>query len=45
MFDKKNIFWDNPYNTGKRYPGKEIFQSMTLYNTHKSPLINTFVLK
>ena len=27
---------------GKRHLGKEIFQSMTLYNTNKSPLRNAF---
>ena len=37
--EKKN--WYNPQNAGK-HPGKEIFQSITLYNTHKSPLSNVF---
>ena len=30
--DKKNFFGTT---CGKHYPGKEIFQSMALYNTHK----------
>ena len=41
-WQQENIFWYNVQNAGKRNPGKEIFQSMTLYNTHKSPLRNVF---
>ena len=41
-WQQENIFWYNVENAGKRNPGKEIFQSMTLYNTHKSPLRNVF---
>ena len=33
------------YYAGKCYPGKEIFQRMTLYNTNKSPLRNVFLFK
>ena len=35
-------FWYNPQNAGKRHAWKEIFQSITLYNTHKSTLRNVF---
>ena len=37
-----NFFCYNPENAGKRHSGKETFHSMTLYNTHKSPLRNVF---
>ena len=36
------FFCYDPLNSGKCHPGKEIFESMTLYNTHKSPLRNIF---
>ena len=37
-----DFFCYNPENTEKHHSGKEIFQSMALYNTQKSPLRNTF---
>ena len=40
---QEKSFWYNSYNAGKHHLGKEIFQSMTLYNTHKLPLRNIFV--
>ena len=36
------FFCYNPQNARKRHTVKEIFQSMTLYNTNKSPLRNAF---
>ena len=41
MVGKKKIFFGTIYRMlEKHHPRKEIFQSMTLYNIHKSPLIN-----
>ena len=36
------FFCYNPQNAAKCRPGKEIFQSMILYNTNKSPMRNIF---
>ena len=43
-WQQENFFWYNLQNARKCYPGKKIFQSMTLHNTHKSPLRNVFSL-
>ena len=40
--DKKNFFCYSPLNAGKLHPGKDIFPSMTLYNTQKPPLRNLY---
>ena len=44
---KRHFFWYNPKpkESWKTPFLEKIFQGMTLCNTHKSPLINTFVLK
>ena len=39
-----NFFCYNLQNSGKHDSGKEIFQSMALYNTYKSPLRNAICL-
>ena len=38
----RNFFCCNSWNTTKCCPGKEIFQSMILYYTNKSPMRNIF---
>ena len=39
---QENFCRYKPQNSRKCHPGKEIFQSMTLQNTHKSSLRNVF---
>ena len=39
-WQQENLFWYNPQNARKYHPGKEIFQSMTLYNKQKLALRN-----
>ena len=43
MVSNKKFFLLQSDNSGKRYPGKETFQGMALYNTHKSTLRNVFL--
>ena len=44
MVGDNNFFLLQPVNARERHPGKEIFQSMILYNANKSPLRNVFFI-